>query len=432
MKRDDSTGGWVPMEGGGLSNVSVRKRAVHAEDDTKYEYLIYGKRITDQLVVLSCTIKKDFQYYKVMPAFHHWKTGDKKFGLTFLTSADAKAFAKGVRQARDDVFDGVSEPGSRGDTDGGEDDVFMTLQLPVERGDSRSSSGSSTNGGNGAGCTSFITPSTSADMFSTSPYTHPHANNHHLHRMHYFSRPQQRTSPSTPNGNSSSNGQNGSSCEQRQKDIEEVWVKNEEKSLNKKEKKERLKESEKIEILETYSYVQFAPDRPSPHEYSYPIVEEMKADKRESSTSARKNFESKPTLLPTKTKKKKLRKKDKHKNLLTEPTHCRHCHELFIEEDNERGTCEYAPDHVRTCINYVTCISCAQGMLYHCMSDAEGDFGHHPCSCSETDTHCGKRWIGLTLLSLFVPCLCCFLPLRACHKCGINCGICGGRHEAGS
>ena len=28
MMRDDSTGGWVPMGGGGLSNVSVRKRKI--------------------------------------------------------------------------------------------------------------------------------------------------------------------------------------------------------------------------------------------------------------------------------------------------------------------------------------------------------------------------------------------------------------------
>ncbi len=52
--RDDSTGGWVPMGGGGLSNVSVRKRRVHHDDHDdqpcKHEYLIHGKRISDQSV----------------------------------------------------------------------------------------------------------------------------------------------------------------------------------------------------------------------------------------------------------------------------------------------------------------------------------------------------------------------------------------------
>ena len=57
-------------------------------------------------VVLSCTIKKDFEYNKVMPTFHHWKTGNKKFGLTFQTAADARAFDKGVRLAIEDLLDG--------------------------------------------------------------------------------------------------------------------------------------------------------------------------------------------------------------------------------------------------------------------------------------------------------------------------------------
>ena len=168
MTRDDSSGGWVPMDGGGLSNVSVRKRFLHhhhhhpaalpvvaaAATTTsscnnnpasrssstsggpgppphnsiiqQHEYLILGKRISDQTVnagikkfpidnlignryfqvVLSCTIRKDFQYNKVMPTFHHWRTGDQKFGLTFQTAADARAFDKGVRMAVEDLLDG--------------------------------------------------------------------------------------------------------------------------------------------------------------------------------------------------------------------------------------------------------------------------------------------------------------------------------------
>ena len=59
-------------------------------------------------VVLSCIIKKDFEYNKVMPTFHHWKTGEKKFGLTFQTAADARAFDKGLRTAVDELLDGNS------------------------------------------------------------------------------------------------------------------------------------------------------------------------------------------------------------------------------------------------------------------------------------------------------------------------------------
>lgn len=75
---------------------------------------------------------------------------------------------------------------------------------------------------------------------------------------------------------------------------------------------------------------------------------------------------------------------------------------------------------------------CARCMLYHCMSDSEGDLINHPCSCSSNPTDevsCTKRWIGLALLSLLVPCLWCYPPLKACHMIGIQCGICGGKHK---
>lgn len=51
--RDDSTGGWVPVGGGGLSNVSVQKQRIYHDDEDqlcKHEYLIDGKRISDQAV----------------------------------------------------------------------------------------------------------------------------------------------------------------------------------------------------------------------------------------------------------------------------------------------------------------------------------------------------------------------------------------------
>jgi len=53
MMRDDSTGGWLPLGGGGLSNVSVRKRKIHHEEydqPCRHEYLIHGKRISDSSV----------------------------------------------------------------------------------------------------------------------------------------------------------------------------------------------------------------------------------------------------------------------------------------------------------------------------------------------------------------------------------------------
>lgn len=54
MTRDESTEGWLPLQGGGLANVSIRKRA-RMPDVGGHEYIIYGQRISDQTVsVLIC------------------------------------------------------------------------------------------------------------------------------------------------------------------------------------------------------------------------------------------------------------------------------------------------------------------------------------------------------------------------------------------
>jgi uncharacterized membrane protein YbaN (DUF454 family) len=40
------------------------------------------------------------------PQFHHWITDDKRFGLTFQRSDDAKSFHKGIKIAVADLIDG--------------------------------------------------------------------------------------------------------------------------------------------------------------------------------------------------------------------------------------------------------------------------------------------------------------------------------------
>ena len=56
MTRDESTEGWLPLQGGGLANVSIRKRA-RMPDVGGHEYIIYGQRISDQTVsILSIII----------------------------------------------------------------------------------------------------------------------------------------------------------------------------------------------------------------------------------------------------------------------------------------------------------------------------------------------------------------------------------------
>ncbi|XP_072382583.1 sprouty-related, EVH1 domain-containing protein 2 isoform X1 [Diabrotica undecimpunctata] len=381
MSRDDSSGGWVPLGGGGLSNVSVRKRPRPTPSagpggggplppdaqptKPKHDYLIYGKRISDNSIVLSCTIKKDFEYNKVMPTFHHWKTGDKKYGLTFQAAADARAFDKGVKTAIQDLLDGFADtspvsPMPKCPKDVGDDDVFMTLNLPQDPKDSRSSSDSSTKG------------------------------TEHLHKVTYIGRDSKPLDSRLP----TYDPQKGP------KDVSAQGVGG---------------------GSENYPYVQLT----AVHEYIYPAEDQQKPPlmRRDSNSSLKKSnigVEMNPPQQPP-----LPFKGVKHKGKIQ--IRCRHCHEYYTEDKNPRGACEYAPDVIKTAINRITCLGCAEGIDYHCASDEEGDFAQHPCDCS--DENCVKRWFCLTFLSILVPCLWLYPPLKMCHWCGVKCGMCGGRHS---
>ena len=55
MTRDDSSGGWVPMGGGGMSEVGLRKIVLSAGDgggggDLHHEYHIHGQKMQDRSV----------------------------------------------------------------------------------------------------------------------------------------------------------------------------------------------------------------------------------------------------------------------------------------------------------------------------------------------------------------------------------------------
>uniref|UniRef100_A0A673MIQ3 Sprouty related EVH1 domain containing 3 n=1 Tax=Sinocyclocheilus rhinocerous TaxID=307959 RepID=A0A673MIQ3_9TELE len=113
---------------------------------------------------------------------------------------------------------------------------------------------------------------------------------------------------------------------------------------------------------------------------------------------------------------------------------CVYCRSVFSASENGRGRCRDAPDPALHCLRQWTCVWCAESLLYHCMSDSEGEFWE-PCSCEDSmggrpHVLCCARWMALLVLSLFVPCMCCYLPLRVCLRCGERCGCCGGKHKA--
>lgn len=108
---------------------------------------------------------------------------------------------------------------------------------------------------------------------------------------------------------------------------------------------------------------------------------------------------------------------------------CQYCQDNFLPGANKRGSCNAAPDKIDSYIEIGTCVCCLQALVYHCMSDSENEFSE-PCSCDFSERSNYKKWAVFAVLSLFLPCMCCYWPLKACHRLGVACGCCGGRHKA--
>ena len=83
MTRDDSSGGWVPMGTGGLSNVGLRRLTKSNGDPDvtcRHDYFIYGQRIADSSVRVWFVIIKicmNVTMRPIWPPLHkicYWKT----------------------------------------------------------------------------------------------------------------------------------------------------------------------------------------------------------------------------------------------------------------------------------------------------------------------------------------------------------------------
>lgn len=74
---------------------------------------------------------------------------------------------------------------------------------------------------------------------------------------------------------------------------------------------------------------------------------------------------------------------------------------------------------VQKMVDVCSCLCCVRAYFYHCFKDADGDecsVSDDPCACCE-QPHCCKRWTCLGIMSLCLPCLCLYWPLR----CGLDC-----------
>ncbi|XP_041985663.1 sprouty-related, EVH1 domain-containing protein 1 [Aricia agestis] len=361
MCRDEATGGWVALGGGGLADVVLGRRARRrtsvacetATSSASHEYYIHGRRISDNVVVLECTLMRDFDYHKVMPTFHHWVTDGRKFGLTFQTAADARAFDKVVRVLTEGksgcsgLWPSLPYPDGQRPLDREEDEennIFECLDLPTE---SRSSSENSS-------------ASRGRSQLSQTPILAPIAPRHPL-----------ADTMNPPNDADDSD----QGC--------------------------------------PYVHLQAV------HEYTYPGGHSERSSPNKPSLLRRDSDPLKKSPpLPT---------KKEGAAPIPARLKCRHCHEWYMESANGAGACEYAPDCFKSCIETVTCIKGAQCVMYHCMSDAEGNF-NQPCACGPPDTHCSKRWFAITLMSFIMPCLWCYPPLRLTHRLAKHLRLAGGQH----
>ncbi|XP_033112751.1 sprouty-related, EVH1 domain-containing protein 2-like isoform X2 [Anneissia japonica] len=376
-------GMWVPLDGG-LSTVGIYKHVY--EDSRKFEYWVRATQNTDLCgtIVVDCQIKKDLRYVKPSPIFHHWLTDNKKFGLVYNNTYDAKAFDRGIQRAVEELMDGSSTESSTNqvtDNELGDDDVFV----PVEP---------------------LLSPSPIHDYQNTPPlfasrpldsYTStlknvitqpPRSDGNqyeYLHRVHYLPRRMVK---------------------------KEVWVKSHPEWQSVRDQPCKVSSGPKD------SYVQFVKNCPSRHDYSYPTLNTSKFSERHPIATQPKN--SLPPLLPD-------------KNFKVDPKvrqeRCVHCLNVFDPRQNRRGQCQYAPDSTLHCIEKLTCYCLAEGLQYHCCSDGENDYSEG-CSCDPRQDGFCKKWTALSAISLCLPCLFCYLPLRACHKVGVKCGVCGGKHVA--
>lgn len=250
-------------------------------------------------------------------------------------------------------------------------------------------------------------------------------NNQHLHRVHYVSRTKSEHSRPTERKPSQTKKYSHSHDSP-------LWVKSHSEWRSKND----------ITLAENVRdpYVKIVKKPPSFHEYSYPSFQGFGTDPDKRKANHINVVTSQPP--PSPPNKPPLNFPQKyHKN----PTNvlysgnnntkrCSACQEYFNPEKNRRGACRDGTDPMNSCIKKVSCICCAEGMIYHCCpSDSDEPEVLNPCSCDMSNTSCYQkcqRWLGLGLLSLLVPCLWCYLPLKCCHWCGVQCGCCGARHEA--
>ncbi|CAG6016492.1 unnamed protein product [Menidia menidia] len=446
MTRDDSSGGWLAQDGGALTRVGVCRllptELAPVSGSGATQFLIRGERLRDKQVILDCPLRKDLVYHIAMPTFHHWMVEDRRCGLSFQSPADARAFDRAVRKAIEDLAEGstTSSTALQNESELGDDDVFTNAT------DSSSNSSQKLDG--------------SLQLLESSPLPHRHkyAPPGHRHDLHdsyrlpdhyYLDQPMCRISRHVTFEDEEI---------VRINPRERSWERGTERHLGRQLDRPWLTGYEDyrhatvrdkfIHTDDSESYVRFDKAEAQKHDYTYPLAPALSPSDSDPALgpltgkgpggSYRPGFpaavSSQPrSFLPSSSPASNGGKGGRKGGGGAERAECEQCGETFYVSDNRRGRCQDAPDPVRACIRRVSCVWLADTMLYHCMSDPEGDYSD-PCSCDggEGGGRLGTRWLALLGLSLVAPCLCLYPPLHGCHRAGLACGCCGGRHKAQS
>ncbi|XP_026215147.1 sprouty-related, EVH1 domain-containing protein 2 [Anabas testudineus] len=404
MTRDDSSGGWLAQDGC-LSRVGVC-RLLPAELLGRNTFLIHGERLKDKQVILECFLKKDLVYTKATPTFHHWKVDNKKCGLTFQSPADARAFDRGVRKALEDLTEGSTTSSStlQNEAELGDDDVFTTATDSSSNSSQKREPAMQTLAAPG-----FCDPRRHHCILGHFYEQHRPSDNYFLDQaVHMFPRHvsfqvEEEVVRINPR--------------------ERTWLTGYEDYRHANSTQDKIAQPANPE-----TYVHFSKNEGSKHNYTYPYPLSCDGvrgcDGKPGCMALGGGHRAVVTLQPRAVQPKGKRQKEDG-----ERSRCIYCQDMFNQEDNGRGRCQEAPDPIQTCIRRVSFLWCADSLLYHCMSDPEGDYTD-PCSCDTSDERFCLRWTALVGLSLLAPCMCCYAPLRACYRCGVACHCCGGKHKA--
>uniref|UniRef100_A0A1A8LBB6 Sprouty-related, EVH1 domain-containing protein 2 n=2 Tax=Nothobranchius pienaari TaxID=704102 RepID=A0A1A8LBB6_9TELE len=399
MTRDESSGGWLAQDGC-LSRVGVCRLLPHGALGHN-TFLIRGERLKDRQVILECILKKDLVYTKATPTFHHWKVDNRKCGLTFQSPSDARTFNRGVRKALEDLTEGSTTSSStlQNEAELGDDDVFTTAT------DSSSNS---------------------SQRRETMMHTFCEPRRHHCNLEH-FSEQHRPLDPYALNRALHMFPHRVSFPVEEEEIVcinppKRTWVTGYEDYRHANSARDHL-----VQPYNPDACVHFTKSEPPKRDYTYPYPLGCNVQRYDGKHSCleRAGGHKSMVMLPP------WALPPKHKWQLEDSKHlrCVYCQDMFSREDNGRGHCQEAPDPIQTCIRRVSFMWCADSLLYHCMSDPEGDY-IDPCSCDTSDERFCLRWTALIGLSLVAPCMCCYAPLRACHRCGVACHCCGGKHKA--